>query len=187
MIAVLAVTGCGSDSAAPPLSLVEQGWAAFEAGDFAKAEDLFAQAIAQDSSNAEGYNGIGWSQMKRGKYTQALASLDEAVMRGHSGADPHAGRAILLRDIEPVDYDAAIFAVLDAIAADATWTFEHDTSVNWRDLRLISAQSHFALGDYTVANSEVGALGGNMQDPLSPTFVQDLFTEIERLGNLYIG
>lgn len=52
-------------------------------------------------------------------------------------------------------------------------------------MRLILAQSHFALGQYAEANDQVGQLGGNMQDPLSDTFVEDLLAEIERLGTLF--
>lgn len=55
-------------------------------------------------------------------------------------------------------------------------------TLDWRDLRLILAQSHFALGEYTDANAQVTLLGGTAPDPNSPTFVEDLLAEIERLG-----
>jgi len=100
-----------------------------------------------------------------------------------SGADPDAGSAIIRRDLEPVDYSAAISAAQAALGANATYVFAHDTALDWKDLRLILAQSYFTLGQYTNANSEVQALGGNTLDPQSPTFVADLLSEIQTLGD----
>jgi hypothetical protein len=117
----------------------------------------------------------------------SVTSFDAALAHGFAGADPHAGKAIVQRDLEPVDYSAAIASANAALGVDADYEFEHDNRLDWQDLRIILAQSHFALGQYAEANTQIGALGGTMQDPSSPAFVEDLLAEIERLGQIIGG
>ncbi|MDH3215763.1 MAG: hypothetical protein OEN01_05655 [Candidatus Krumholzibacteria bacterium] len=188
------LVGCGDDGTGPPPpppppppSLVEQGWEAFENGDFFVAANKFQQAITDDPANAEARDGFGWSSLKLGNLQDAQTSFDEALVNGFAGADPHVGRAIVLRDISPPDFTAAIDAAGAALAIDSVYQFAHDTELDWRDVRLVLAQSHFALSAYDQANAQVGLLGGNMQNPASTTFVADLLAEIERLGVLFGG
>jgi hypothetical protein len=47
------------------------------------------------------------------------------------------------------------------------------------------AQAYFALNDYNSANARVDSLGGDVQNPASPTFVEDLADEIERLETIW--
>jgi len=125
--------------------------------------------------------------MKLDDLQGAVTSFESALTGGFPGADPHAGKAIVLRDLEPVDYGAAIASVNAALGIDPNYVFAHDAALDWQDLRLILAQSHFALGEYAEANAQVGILGGTVQDPTSPRFVEDLLSEIERLGKTIAG
>jgi tetratricopeptide (TPR) repeat protein len=189
LVVALLLVGCGGDGGTgppppPPPTLVQLGWAAFEQADYVTAADKFQQAITKNPSNAEAHNGFGWASMKLGNLQNALDGFAGALSNGHNGADPHVGRAIVLRDLTPVDYNAAIQAANSALAIDPDYKFHHDPELDWQDVRLILAQSHFALGQYVEANDQVGLLGGNAQDPLSPTFVADLLAELERLGDL---
>jgi hypothetical protein len=69
----------------------------------------------------------------------------------------------------------------------AAYSFSHDTSFDWHDLHLIIAQSHYGLGEFLEAKAHVDSLGGVALDPESPTFVEDLAAEIERLEGIYGG
>ena len=178
-------SGSGTDPVPAP-SLVEEGWTAFEAGNFVNAKAKFEQAVTDNPANSAAHNGLGWANMKLDNFTGAVTSFDNALTNGFTGADPHVGKAIVLRDLEPVDYNAAITSANTALGIDSDFSFAHDAGLDWKDIRLILAQSQFALGEYTEANTQVGLLGGNMQTPTSPTFVDDLLAEIERLG-LIIG
>jgi tetratricopeptide (TPR) repeat protein len=185
--AVMLVVACGTSGGTDPIpepDLVDQGWAAFEAGDFTGASTRFAEAIADDPTNNAAHNGLGWTHMKLDDLQGAVGSFESALTGGFPGAGPHAGKAIVLRDLEPVDYGAAIASVNAALGIDPNYVFAHDTALDWKDLRLILAQSHFALGEYAEANAQVGVLGGTVQDPASPRFVEDLLAEIERLGTI---
>lgn len=188
--AVMVLGGCGgSDEGVGPMppTLVDQGWEAFEAGNFAGARSDFEQAVAEDPTNSAAHNGLGWANMKLDDLDGALTSFDAALTHGFTGADPHVGKAILLRDLEPVDYAAAIASANAALGIASNYAFAHDAELDWKDLRLILAQSHFALGVYEEANAQVGLLGGSIQDSDSPTFVEDLLAEIERLGRIIGG
>ncbi len=176
--------GCGNTDTgtAPNPTELQKGWTAFEAGDYTSAESAFGNALIEEPTSSEVQNGLGWTKLRLGLLAEAVAAFETALTNGFSGATPFAGLAIGLRDLEPVDYAAAIAAVLSALAIDSSYTFEHDADLDWMDLRLIMAQSHFALGEYTEASAQVTQLGGAAPDSESPEFVDDLLEEIERLG-----
>lgn len=188
-LAINMLSDCGNDGVDPdmpgaPTDLVGEGWAAFEAGNLATAALRFEAAIVREPSNNEAHNGLAWTCLRRGNLSDAVFGFDMAIANGFSGPDAHAGKAILLRDLPPVDYPAAIDAAVAALRIEAAFVFVHDTRFDWKDLRLVMAQSHFALGEYEAANAQVGLLGGTVQDPVSPTFVLDLLSELDRLGDV---
>jgi tetratricopeptide (TPR) repeat protein len=188
VLSVSVFSGCGGDEGtAPAQSLVEQGWDAFESGKFGSAASRFEEEIDLNPRNASAHNGLGWANAKLGNLSDAITNFDDALSHGFRGVDPRAGQAIVYRDVEPANYTLAIAAAQTALAADADYQFAHDPELNYLDLHLILAQSYFAMGDYTDANDEVAVLGGNVQNPASATFVEDLLAEIERLGQVVGG
>ena len=190
MLVVFLMIGCSSndtpakpdENPSPDPTLVELGWAAFQADQFDTAEQLFSQAIAEDATNYEAHNGKGWALLRLDNLTAAIVSFDAALNNGFTGADPHVGKAILLRDLRPVNYGAAIAAANTALSIESDYEFAHDPELNWMDVRLILAQCYFATAQYDEANTQVGLLGGTMQNPSSDTFVEDLLAEIQALG-----
>lgn len=194
-IVLLCLTLCfaacdsGGGSPTPPETgaTVAEGWIAFEAGDFTGARTAFTAVLQDDPTNGEAHNGLGWSELRLGNLFTATGAFDDALANGVSGADPHVGNSIALRDINPVNYDATIASVDLALGINAAYQFAHDTTLDWHDLRVIRAQSLFALARYAEAGDEVIALGGTAPNSASPTFVEELLAEIERLGELYSG
>ncbi|MBM3319482.1 MAG: tetratricopeptide repeat protein [Candidatus Eisenbacteria bacterium] len=159
------------------------GWDAFEQGNYAAARGHFEDALEKVGTYGQAYLGLGWCQAAAGEYLSAKTSFDQAISNGVTGADPYAGKAAALRDANPPDYSGTISAASAALSAAPTYQFSHDTSFDWRDLRLIMAQCYFALGEYESANEQVGLLGGDEQDEQSPTFVENLLAELENLGS----
>jgi tetratricopeptide (TPR) repeat protein len=182
--------GCGGDGGTGPSATAEsrtnEGWALFEAGDYTGAVGKFNSAISIDDTYADAYNGLGWSYAKLDSLARAITNFDECIVNGMSG-DPHAGRAPAYRDLSPPQFGNAVSTASSALSLDRRYVFDHDTTFDWRDLHLIMAQSHFGLGQYDLANAEVDSLGGQVQNPASSTFVEDLADEIERLETLYGG
>jgi tetratricopeptide (TPR) repeat protein len=187
-IAMMILISCGSSGGTEPEpDRVAEGWAAFEAGNFSGAQAAFEEAVAAQSSNGAAHNGLGWAKLQLAALPEAKTSFSTALDRGFVGVDPHAGLAIVYRDLPPVDYDAAIASANRALAVEPGYVFAHDATLDWRDLRLVLAHSLFALGRYVEANAEIVALGGSSQDSNSATFVEDLLREIERLTEVFGG
>ncbi len=176
-------TGPGGSGPGPGADeLTRAGWLAFEEGDFEKANSDFTAAAKEDSSFAEAYSGAGWAKLGLGRLAGADSAFVEALIAGLENADPHAGRAVALRDLEPPDLSKALFSARDALAIAPRYVFPHDSTFTWHDLRLIIGQAAFELGAYATANDQIDSLGGNVQDEQSPTYVEDLLLELERLG-----
>ncbi len=163
-------------------SLTLQGWIRYEEGAFEEGQSLFEKAIEQDDGYGDAHNGAGWSQLRIGSLASAVQSFHDASDAGMKTADPPAGRAVALRDIEPVDWQATFDAATIALNRDRRYVFSHDTLFNWRGLRLILAHSAFGLAQYDLANAQVDSLGGNIQNPFEDDFTRNLLAELERLG-----
>ncbi len=175
--------GPGSGEEPTAAELTALGWLSFENGSFLDAETNFHSALGADSTYAEAYNGAGWSSMNLGRLSEAKSAFEAALAGSLETADPHAGIAVLLRDLEPVDFSAAIYSARDALAIEPRYIFDHDDSFDWSDLRLIIGQAAWEIGSYGTANDQIDSLGGIVQDEDSPTFVEDLLGELERLGS----
>jgi tetratricopeptide (TPR) repeat protein len=205
--------GCGGDNGGGPTdtaaSLTAQGWTRFEKGEYMEAIDKFNQALGKDADYADAYNGLGWSYAKLDTLNKALLSFGECLTRDDELTEGHAGCAPVYRDFEiegalfgaahplafgTAHFDSAIAFASEALSQDSEFEFSHGTSFDWRDLRIIIAQSYFAKGktdpeDYfLLAKAQVDILNpGNDLDPESDTFVAELAEEIERLESEYGG
>lgn len=181
------LAGCGDDGEGPEVvtadMLTGDGWAGFEAGRIEEALADFLLAIGIDVGYGEAHSGAGWCLVRMDSPGQALDHFNAAISNGVTHADPRAGKAVIYRDLEPVDFQLAIAWADSALYIDPAYVFAHDESLDWRDLRLILAHSFVAVGDYTKAKFQVDLLNpANALDPESATFVEDLIAEIERLG-----
>jgi tetratricopeptide (TPR) repeat protein len=181
--------GGGGGPADTAASLTDEGWTHFEAEEYQQALDKFHQALGLDDTYADAYNGLGWSHAKMDSLAQAIAGFDEALTLGVTSADPHAGKAPVYRDYEAETdhFSLAVSSADSALAISSDYIFSHDEDFDWRDLRLVLAQSYYGLGDFASAADEVTALGGDAPEPSSPTYVEDLAAEIEELEALYGG
>jgi tetratricopeptide (TPR) repeat protein len=192
-VCLVLVLGCGGDGGGGPsdtaASLTAAGWALFEKGEYEAAIVKFNQALGLDATYSDAYNGIGWSDAKLDSLGEALMNFGECLVFDNTLADAYAGCAPVYRDYETeaAHFDSAIAAASEALALEATYSFSHDTSFDWHDLYLIMAQSHYGLGEFEDAYTQVVALGGITLDPESDTFVEDLAAEIERLEEIYGG
>lgn len=189
IVACFAV-GCSDDAATHPGGdqLVDAGWTRFEDAEFEAALEEFDQAIAQGPGNAEAHTGRGWVLARMGDLPASSGAFESArALSPAPPVDALAGRAVVMFDLPPVDYGATADAVGEVLACDSLYTFSHDVSLNWRDLRLIRALCHFTQSQYTAANREVARLGGIPQDSTSVLFVPNLLEELERLSRRLAG
>jgi tetratricopeptide (TPR) repeat protein len=193
LLALVLAPGCGGGDSGPgetASSRTAEGWTLFESGDYEGAIEKFDRAVILDLTYADAYNGRGWSYARLDSLSRSLNDFGRAITRGGQGAplaDFYAGSSPVYRDIDtrPSHFDSAVVFASDALALDRRYIFSHDNDFDWHDLHLIMAQAYFALNDYTSANSRVDSLGGDVQNPASPSFVEDLAAEIERLETIW--
>lgn len=160
----------------------DDGWDAFEGGNFADAKSDFEAALADVANYGEALHGLGWVALSEGDLNEAASKFSSAQGQGVTSLDVKAGLAVALRDKVPADYQGAVNAANAVLTGNASYAFEYDADLDADALRLILAQSYFALQDYDEAYDEVLALGGVNLDQGSSTFVEDLLAEIQRLG-----
>jgi tetratricopeptide (TPR) repeat protein len=190
---MVVVLGCGGDDGGGPsdtaASLTAAGWTLFEQGEYDLAIDKFERALELDADYADAFNGLGWSHAKLDLLADALENFGMCVTSDSDLTEGYAGCAPVYRDYdtEPAHFDSAAAFASTALTQEPSFEFSHDEDFNWRDLRLIMAQSYYGLGEFLLAKDQVDALGGVSLDPESETFAEDLAAEIERLEGLYGG
>ncbi len=186
------VLGCGGDGGGPTdtaVSLTAAGWTLFEQGEYELAIDKFERALGLDADYADAFNGLGWSHAKLDSLANSLENFGMCVTNDPDLTEGYAGCAPVYRDYntEPAHFDSAVVSASTALTQESNFEFSHDEDFDWRDLRLIMAQSYYGLGEFLLAKAQVDALDGISLDPESDTFAEDLAAEIERLEGLYGG
>lgn len=182
------VGGCGSKGNGaepePPTASqrVAEGWAAFERSDLEAARSSFSEAKVLDPSLGAASHGLAWVDLREGALAAAQTSLDRAAALGFAEVDLDAARALVARDLTPVDWARARTAADAVLARTVLYRFSHDLSLDWRDLRLLIAHASFALQDYARVAEQIAALGGVAPAPADPDYVAELLTRLERLG-----
>ncbi len=193
LLALATASGCGDGDSGPAdsaSSRTAEGWALFGSGDYLGALEKFGGALDLDPSYADAHNGLGWTYARLDSLSESLDGFGRAIRGGGHGvvlADSYAGSSPVYRDIDtrPSHFDSAAVYASSALSIDRRYVFVHDAGFDWHDLHLIIAQAYFALNEYDSASAHVDSLGGNVQDPSSPTFIEDLADEIERLETLW--
>ena len=145
------------------------GWSAFTAGDYSTALGHFQTARNLEENHAEAYLGLGWCHLFLDEHSNARVEFSLAITNGWATVEPHAGLAVVCREIP--DLETAISHALTVVTSDPDWIFEHMTTIDWRDMRLLLAQCWFRLGEewFDEAQAQVDILDpANGLDPSDP-------------------
>lgn len=178
--------GCGSNESAvddrpPGEQAAEAGWAAFAAGSYLDASELFEDAIAIDPVYADAWNGLGWVNVRFGLFGTADGHFQRAIDLGLANQEAQAGHTIVA-ELQS-DYDEALAASAAVLEAEPNFLFSRQAGVDFRDLRLVRARSFLTRGELLAAKTEVDIIDpSNNVNPGSETFVSDLLLLIEELG-----
>lgn len=164
-------------------TLVAQGWEYYTEGDLTAARSAFEDAETADPTHAPAPHGLGWTHLRLGQLATAQAALERAAADGFAASDLDAARALVLRDLAPVDWSAARAAADRVLLAVPGYMFTHDPSLDWRDLRLLIAQASFFLGDDARVRAEIVALGAVPPDPGREDYVAELLRVLDALGS----
>jgi len=147
--------GCGKKKGVEKSTaseLIEKGWAKFEAGNFAGAGSDFSAALSiatneADSSGA--FLGLGWAELRQDHGGLAENSLVEYLYLSPGSNDGRAGLAFAYW--AQGKFQSAIDTANVVLSSDASWSFGHDNSVNYLDLRLLLAQCYYKLADFSAS------------------------------------
>ncbi len=184
MIGMFAVS-CGGTNTDSYSSLLEEGWAAFESGDYVSAYDQFSAAISTDETRSEAYIGRGWTMMRRDSLDAAIRDFESGSSDpGDVSPDLYAGWAFALNALH--QYVLSNTQAAEAVTgSNEGWSFEHDDKLNIEDLRILEAENFFAMGNFSASLLRVQLINSNFSANVSSVQGQaQLAAEIERLRSL---
>lgn len=181
LVVALAMIQCSSQATAPvlrsPEELTEEGWQAFEGGDFALAATKFDSAVISDSNFVEAYNGAGWSYAELGEFSTAIVRFEKAIALDSSLIEAHAGASLVYHALN--QFSESINEAIITLDAEPDFVFSHDPSIDALDIRITLALSYYSVADFVNAAAQMDII-----DPVnSPhsTAPDELIREIMRL------
>ncbi len=198
---LLGAAGCAKNETTSPPAVAEttaaeylaRGWSSFGAGGYTAARTNFDSAIARDASLADAHNGRGWCQGILGGPAPALEAFRLGLAQpGTAGVHGEIKAGMAFAHAASDRPDSAILRAAEVLLADSQWRFSHsyrpsrDYVLNYLELCLLLAQSHFKLGQFSTAEDYVQLLHPGFEvDEATPSGQAQLQAEIERLATQF--
>lgn len=170
-----------------------EGWTFYVIRDLDGAVTRFEETLAADADCVDAHNGLGWSYALLDSLEDSAAGFGAALQIDSTFIDAWAGLAFVRSALE--DHEGVVTAVEAVLDEEGDgYTFRRDAEITSADLRLLSAQSQFHLGNYSEAQEHVDILDpDNGLDPATsgtwwvggvqyPTYEEALLAELELLG-----
>ena len=173
IIFLVIITNCRQPVIPTEEDLADYGWSLYEAEEYQEAREWFFDAVAKDTSYADGYNGIGWCF---GKLRQADSAAAYFHISQNKPFDPY----------DTPDLDLDLYAGLtfsysgmhiDSLVRTygsyvlverpelGPWYFSHDNKINHLDIRLELALAEFNMGYFVSCRD-------NLQSIYNDTYYQ---------------
>ena len=172
--------------------LIERAWKDFREGRYASAEGNFNQVLQNEDPSIYlvGYYGLGWTFLKTGKYLNAknefnkFFTMDEYDVYRPSGSgtsaaedsifrNVRAGQLITLNALGEHENAITISTIFNVNTGQImpNWKFNQDQNITIRDMRVLKAISHFAVG----GNNNL-AISLSLVRMIDPNFNADINT-----------
>mgnify|MGYP001179903000 CR=1 FL=1 len=173
IIFLVITTNCRQPVIPTEEDLAYYGWTLYETGEYQEAREWFLDAVAKDTSYADGYNGIAWCF---GKLRQA----DSAAVYFHASQtkpfdpydtpdldlDLYAG---LTFSYSGMHIDSLVRTYASYVLVErpelGAWYFSHDNKINHLDIRLELALADFNMGYFVSCRN-------NLQSIYNDTYYQ---------------
>ena len=149
IIITLSILSCEDNGGEPEATagdLINSGWVKFEAGEFSSAVSDFNSALSKDASAFEAYSGIGWSQIRLDQIDDAETNYMTALNGNYAGKELLAGLAAI--SLVNEEYTTAIGYAESFLNIDPDWVFEHDNTIDFKDVWFVVAIAYFHEGDF---------------------------------------
>ena len=137
--------------------LAGYGWTLYETGKYQEAREWFYDAVAKDSSYADGYNGIGWCFGKLRRADSAAVYFNISQTKPFDSYDTpdldldlYAGLTFAYSGmhIDSLVREYATYVLVERPIL-GPWKFSHDNKINHLDVRLELALADFNMGYFT--------------------------------------
>ena len=137
--------------------LADYGWTLYETGKFQEAKEWFYDAVAKDSSYADGYSGIGWCYGKLRRADSAAAYFHISQTKPFDSYDTpdldldlYAGLTFAYSGmhVDSLVREYATYVLVERPIL-GPWKFSHDKKINHLDVRLELALADFNMGYFT--------------------------------------
>ncbi len=167
---------------------VEYGWTLYAERDFLNAYNEFQEGIVMDSMYIDGYNGSGWCYVEFNSPDTAISFFSEGldlitVDSSQVRFEMLAGLALSYHVTG--DYIRAIARGTELYTFRPVFEFTHDWRINFRDVVILVAASHYAQGSFADALTWVQKLDETFTiDITTNTGRAELIKKIEALQNL---
>ena len=155
IIVTLSFFSCdnGGEPEGSAADLINSGWVKFEAGEFSSAVSDFNSALSKDASAFEAYSGIGWSQIRLDQIDEAETNYMTALNGNYAGKELLAGLAAI--SLVNEEYTTAIGYAESILNIDPDWVFEHDNSIDFKDVWFVVAIAYFHEGDFAEVEAAI--------------------------------
>lgn len=184
LVGSLAACG-GKKTTGPPeksaAEFIAEGWGHYGDASYEDGDGSFSELLQKEPENRSAMLGRGWCRAKLGDLTGAAADLNGASADAALRDDAEAGLAFV--HLAAGAYQSALQSAASVLARDPAWTFDHAAHPDARSLHLLTAQAHFALGDFPEA---LAAVTDHLNlsfhvDVSTPEGRAELAVEMERL------
>lgn len=153
--------------------LVTDAWAYFSTDSLDAANNLFNEALEQDTASVAAHVGKGWTLllMQQGNKDSSGFHLQKGVADSLWKLDSHCGLAVV--NFIQNDYENVISPVNVVLSESPAYVFGYKQNVNWRDLIIIKAQVQYFRNDYETAWNTLSKLSHefNLDPDASETWI----------------
>lgn len=174
LILAVILTSCGAATGgSDPLN---DGWVAYEAGNYADARSFFYQAA--ESGTSEAYVGLGWVCMEEDSLNAAEYYF--SVVSSDSLPDAYAGACAVAWSLD--NYAASLFRAGVVLRYSSTYVFSHNPGVTINDLIWYQASSYLHANDYQRCYNKIREIDSGFTANLGDVNIAD--TLAKKLENL---
>ena len=170
--------------------LAGYGWTLYETGKYQEAREWFYDAVAKDSSYADGYNGIGWCFGKLRRADSAAVYFHISQTKPFDSYDTpdldldlYAGLTFAYSGmhIDSLVREYATYVLVERPIL-GPWKFSHDNKINHLDVRLELALADFNMGYFTSCRDNLQSIYNDSSYQSYPqNIVESLTMNVETL------
>ena len=182
--------------------MADYGWTLYQAQRFKESNHWFSKAVKEDENYKDGYNGMGWSEIKMSLWNSdpdppilstaidhfkiGLKKDDNPRSLHNVDFDIFAGLTFLysIRDVgsstlytdSTIFYGDSLIKLINEQQYEQTWYFPHDTITDYLDIHITLAWARFLKKQYNVSLEDHVRFLEDKCNSLFPTISPDFQT-----------